>query len=121
MKNILRLIKYARKYWNLLIISGISMIAITLLNLVSPWMITKLMDILTGEFTEASMKAIGNIAVIIGATLILKIVFRFLNNYMGHKAAWNLVADMRVLVYDHMQKLSLRYYQDKQTGQLYQC
>lgn len=118
MKNILRLIKLAKPYWNLLIISGISLIAITLLNLVSPWMITKLMEILTGDFTEASMGVIGNIAIIIGATLILKIVFRFLNNYLGHKAAWNLVADMRVLVYDHMQKLSLRYYQDKQTGQL---
>ncbi|MDK2801001.1 MAG: ATP-binding cassette, subfamily bacterial [Clostridiales bacterium] len=33
-------------------------------------------------------------------------------------AAWRLVADMRVLVYEHLQKLSLRYYHDKQTGQL---
>lgn len=118
MKNIIRLIRYARPYWSLLIISGFSLIAITLLNLVTPWMITRLMDILTGDFNEASINAIGNIAIIIAAALILKIVFRFLNSYMGHKAAWNLVADMRVLVYDHMQKLSLRYYQDKQTGQL---
>ena len=36
MKNILRLIKYAKPYWNLLIISGISLIAITLLNLIGP-------------------------------------------------------------------------------------
>ena len=45
-------------------------------------------------------------------------MFRFLNSYLSHKAAWNLVADMRVRVYDHLQKLSLRFYQDKQTGQL---
>jgi len=118
MKNVFRLIRYAKPYWGYLVISGISLIAITLLNLVTPWMITRLMDILTGDFSESSIEAISNIAVIIAAALLLKIVFRFLNNYMGHKAAWNLVADMRVLVYDHLQKLSLRYYQDKQTGQL---
>lgn len=119
MKNILRLVKYAKPYWNLLIISGISLIAITLLNLIGPWMITDLMEILTGDdFSAASMGPITNITIIIAATYLLKVVFRFLNSYIGHKAAWNLVADMRVRVYDHLQKLSLRFYQDKQTGQL---
>jgi ATP-binding cassette subfamily B protein/subfamily B ATP-binding cassette protein MsbA len=119
MKNILRLVKYAKPYWGLLVISGISLIAITLLNLIAPWMITNLIELLTSDdFGAASMGAITEISIIIGATYILKIVFRFLNGYIGHKAAWNFVADMRVRVYDHLQKLSLRFYQDKQTGQL---
>ncbi|OPZ90724.1 MAG: putative ABC transporter ATP-binding protein [Firmicutes bacterium ADurb.Bin419] len=44
--------------------------------------------------------------------------FTYLNRYFSHVAAWNLVGDMRVLVYEHLQKLSLSFYQDKQTGQL---
>lgn len=118
MKNIIRLIKYAKPYWNLLIISAVSLIAITLLNLLSPWLIRELISILTGKFDSSSMKSIRNIAIILTATYIAKILFRYLNNYLSHVAAWNLVADMRVLVYDHMQKLSLRFYHDKQTGQL---
>lgn len=119
MKNILRLVKYAKPYWGLLIISGISLIAITLLNLIAPWMITDLIKILTSDdFGAASMGAIIRITIIIAATYLSKIVFRFLNSYIGHKAAWSFVADMRVRVYDHLQKLSLRFYQDKQTGQL---
>lgn len=118
MKNLIRLVKYAKPYWHLLIISGVSLLAITAINLLGPWMIKNLVAILTGDFSESSMSAIWNIAIILAAAYLLKILFRYLNNYLSHKAAWNLVADMRVRVYDHLQKLSLRYYQDKQTGQL---
>lgn len=118
MKNILRLVKYARPYWYLLIISAFSVIAITVLNLIGPQLITELIDILSGDFDKGSMAAIRSLALILAATYLLRILFRFLNNYLSHKAAWNLVEDMRVKVYDHLQKLSLRYYQDKQTGQL---
>ncbi|MGE5612831.1 MAG: ABC transporter ATP-binding protein [Bacillota bacterium] len=118
MKNLKRLVKYARPYWGLLVISGSSILAITLLNLASPWLITRLVETLSGGFTEAYMGTVRDIALLLAGTYILKVLFRFLNNYMGHKAAWNLVADMRTMVYDHLQKLSLRYYQDKQTGQL---
>lgn len=118
MKNIIRLVKYARPYWHLLVISAFSIIAITVLNLIGPRLITWLIDILTDGFSEASLGNVRTIALALTATYILRILFRYLNSYLSHKAAWNLVADMRVRVYDHLQKLSLRFYQDKQTGQL---
>ena len=37
---------------------------------------------------------------------------------MAHVAGWNVVADIRSEVYQHLQHLSLRFYEDKQTGQL---
>lgn len=118
MKNVLRLVRYAKPYWFLLTVSGISILAITALNLLGPWMIRDLMDILTKDFSSASMTAVRNIALILAGTYVLRILFRYFNNYFAHKAAWNLVTDMRERVYDHLQKLSLKYYQDKQTGQL---
>lgn len=118
MKNLIRLIKYAKQYWGLLIISGISLLAITGLNLLNPWLLTKLISILTNKFNNTSLNLIWAIAIVLGITYIARAFFRYLNNYLSHKAAWNLVADMRVIVYDHFQKLSLRYYNDKQTGQL---
>lgn len=118
MKNLLRLVKYAKPYWNLLAIAGISILAITLLNLMGPLLIKELVAILTEDFSSSSMNKIWVIAILLAGSYLLKILFKYLNNYLSHKAAWNLVADMRVLVYDHLQKLSLRFYQDKQTGQL---
>jgi ATP-binding cassette, subfamily B, bacterial len=118
MKNIIRLIKYAKPYWGLLIISGISILAITALNLLTPWLIKEMIFILTNKLNSSSFNSIKNIAIILGIAFVARSVFRYLNNYLSHVAAWNLVADMRVVVYDHLQKLSLRYYHDKQTGQL---
>jgi len=118
MKNIIRLVKLAKPYWGLMIIASVSLLAITALNLLGPWLIKDLIAVLTENFSRESMNHIAMIAVMLAATYILKVVFRFLNNYLSHKAAWQLVADIRVMVYDHLQKLSLRFYQDKQTGQL---
>jgi ATP-binding cassette subfamily B protein len=118
MKNLIRLVKLARPYWKLLIIAGVSLLAITVLNLLGPWLIKDLVAILTGPFDRDSMAYILRIAAILAAAYAARVLFKFLNGYLSHLAAWNLVADMRVRVYDHLQKLSLRYYQDKQTGQL---
>jgi ATP-binding cassette subfamily B protein len=118
MKNLIRLIKYARPYWGFLIISALSLLGITAINLLTPWLIKELTQILTSDFNINSMTSIRRIAIILTVAYAVRAVFRYLNNYLSHLAAWNLVADMRVLVYDHLQKLSLRFYHDKQTGQL---
>lgn len=118
MKNLLRIVRHAKPYWGLLIVSGASLLAITALNLWIPWLITNLVSLLTDSFESADMGVILRIAILLAGIFLARILFKFLNSYMGHLAAWNLVTDMRVLVYDHLQKLSLRYYHDKQTGQL---
>jgi ATP-binding cassette, subfamily B, bacterial len=114
----MRLVKYTKPYWWLLAISACSILAITGLNLVGPLLIRKLTEILTGTMDETSLKSIRNITVLLVLVYLSRIVFRYLHSYLSHKAAYNLVTYMRVLVYDHLQKLSLRYYHDKQTGQL---
>jgi ATP-binding cassette subfamily B protein/subfamily B ATP-binding cassette protein MsbA len=37
---------------------------------------------------------------------------------MAHVAGWGVVSDVRRHIYEHLQRLSLRFYEDKQTGQL---
>ena len=49
---------------------------------------------------------------------LLRVVFRFLSNYMAHRAAWYLVGDVRKKVYDKMERLDLSFFHDKQTGDL---
>jgi len=118
MKNLIRLIRYARPYWSLLILTVVSTFAITALNLLVPWMVRDLVSLLTNTLDSGAMRHIVVISGVLFISYLVKIVFSFMRNYLSHKAAWNLVADMRVTVYDHLQKLSLRYYHDKQTGQL---
>ncbi|MBC7237193.1 MAG: ABC transporter ATP-binding protein, partial [Chloroflexi bacterium] len=43
---------------------------------------------------------------------------QFLRNYMAHVAGWGVVADARRHIYTHLQRLSLHFYEEQQTGQL---
>ena len=52
------------------------------------------------------------------ALYLLKILFRFLSNYMAHKAAWQLVQDIRMKVYNHIQSFSMGFFHNRQTGEL---
>lgn len=117
MKNFFRLLKYARRYWWLMGTAGVSLLAITALNLVTPWLVRELVSALT-EGRGDILSFIRSTAVILVAAYVSRAVFTYLYRYLSHVAAWNLVSDMRVKVYEHLQKLSLRYYHDKQTGQL---
>jgi ATP-binding cassette subfamily B protein/subfamily B ATP-binding cassette protein MsbA len=42
----------------------------------------------------------------------------FLSAYFSHIAGWGVVADVRKFIYERMQRFRLRFYEDKQTGQL---
>ena len=55
--------------------------------------------------------------VLVGLYL-LRIVFRFLSNYLAHKAAWYLVGDLRTRTYDKLEHMHMGYFHDKQTGDL---
>lgn len=119
MKNIIRIIRYARPYWRYLIIAGLSLLAVTGLNLVTPMLIRNLIAILnTEEGTPSLLSSIKYLAFLLFIAYLARAVCTFLYRYLAHVAAWNLVADMRVRVYNHLQSLSLRYYHNRQTGEL---
>lgn len=118
MNNYIRILKQARPYWKYLIMTGISLLAISILNLLTPWKVRDLVNLLSSENISGEIRNIQNIALILTGAYIGRALFTYLYRYLSHVAAWKLVADMRVLVYEHLQKLSLSFYQDKQTGQL---
>lgn len=119
MRYLLKLVKIAKPYWGYLIISAISLIALTGLNLIGPWLVRSLIGIITNISQYPNAKEdIIKISLILILSYILGIVFQFLRNYFSHYAAWHLVADVRIMVYDKLQNLSYRYFVDKQTGQL---
>ena len=117
MKNVLRLIKYSRAYWKYLIIAMISLVVMTAAQLYSPWVVRDLIALMTAKDPNLGHKALI-LALILGVSYLLQSICQYFRAYYTHFAAWHFVSDMRVKVYDHLQKLSLKYYHDKQTGQL---
>ncbi len=118
MKMLLRLLRYARPYQKYLIATALSTIVVTGLNLIAPRLISRLVAMMTSDTAMLSLHGVYQLAGGLLAVYLVRIGFSFCQQYLSHKASWNLVAEMRTAVYDHLQKLSLRFFHNKQTGQL---
>ena len=128
MKVIIKVYKSAQKYWKYIIVSSIFSLVTIGLNLITPRLTQNMVKILENNSNSTILYNIGYnktaldkiifIAIILFAAFFLRTVMQFLYSYIAHYAAWNYVADIRSKVYGHLQRLSVSYYHDKQTGQL---
>jgi ATP-binding cassette subfamily B protein len=119
MKNLSFIYRFARKYSFTLFLTILSMLLLVGAQLVVPWIIRDLIDTVTGNnLTQETLKSIGTLTLIVFIVLVARAGLAFLRSYMAHIAGWGVVSDVRKFVYDHVQHLSLRFYEDKQTGQM---
>lgn len=110
---------YAKKYTGSLIITAISMLALVGVQLFIPWIIKTLVSMVTNPGIAAeTMATVTKLTLLVFFIFIARSILQFLRSYVAHVAGWGVVADVRKFVYDHMQRLSLRFYEDKQVGQL---
>ncbi len=119
MKTLAFLFGYAKKYMTPLIITIVSMILLVGVQLLNPWIVKQMIATVKDQvFTEASMDIILRLALLALGVYLARGVLRFFRSYMAHVAGWGVVADARRHIYRHLQRLSLRFYEDKQTGEL---
>ena len=115
MKLLWRVAKEAAKYKGLLILGGLATLSLLFLNLAAPRYLSQIVGVVQrGEDVREAI----NIALILLALYGGRIVLRFLASYIPHVAAWRLVEDIRVKVYNHIQSFSMKYFHNKQTGDL---
>jgi ABC-type multidrug transport system fused ATPase/permease subunit len=93
-------------------------LALTLVNLAAPRLLSDMTQIVSDGVTESGLRMITTLTILLTLLYLLRVVFRFLSNYLAHKAAWNLVQDLRIKVYEKIQGLSMSFFHDKQTGDL---
>ena len=119
MKPFQLIFTYARKYKLSLFVTAASMLALVGLQLLIPWIIKLLIaEITASDTTRVAMDYVTRLTLIAMAIFIARAGLQFVRSYMAHVAGWGVVADVRKYIYDHMQRLSLRFYEDKQVGQL---
>jgi len=118
MKLIWRLAHEVKQYRGLIVVAMISTLAITIINMLGPWILRNVISLLTGGLDESAFRSILNFAILLLVINALKILFRFLSNYLAHKAAWNTVTRVRLIVYEKIQSFSLGYFDNARTGDL---
>ena len=118
MKMLWKLTKEAARYKGLYILAILSTLALTILNLSAPKILSSMTGVVEKGVDDAALTVISRLALMLLILYLLRILFRFLNNYLAHKAAWYLVGDLRSRLYDKLQTLDLGFFHDKQTGDL---
>ncbi|MDP4087881.1 MAG: ABC transporter ATP-binding protein [Bacillota bacterium] len=118
MKLLWRLGKEAIQYKGLYVIAILSTLALTMINLAAPKILSSMTALVSQGANDNYKEILAKLTVILILLYLLRILFRYLSNYLAHKAAWNLVEDLRVRVYSHIQGLSMYFFGNKQTGDL---
>lgn len=119
MQSLAFLVRYARNYTGTLIVTVVSMLLLVAAQLVIPWIIkTMVADVTDPAGSTISYDTVTRLTLLAFGVFIARAGLQFLRSYMAHIAGWGVVADARVLIYEHLQKLSLRFYSNRQTGQL---
>ena len=118
MKMLWRLSREAIRYKSLYIIAILSTLGLTAVNLAAPKALSAMTGIVERGVDDAGLKQIGVLTAVLVGLYLLRILFRFLSNYLAHKAAWYLVGDLRTRTYDKLERMHLGYFHDKQTGDL---
>ncbi len=110
---------YARRYVWALVVAAVSMLLLVGIQLLLPWIIRTLIALITDQgLSASSMNEVSRLALLALGVYVLRAGMEFVQSYISHYAGWGVVADVRKHIYEHMQRLSLRFYEDKQTGQL---
>ncbi len=120
MQHIARLVAISRDYWRWMVIALIAMLGVTAANLTGPWLIRSLIGTIeesSGHGTVAATQVV-NISAALLLVYALRPALRALQTWATHVAGWGSVAAARKEIYEHLQRLSPRYYSHTQTGQI---
>lgn len=117
MKTMLKILGAAKKYRIFMLITAIVTILNSIFSLYTPRLIQRLVNLIAADPSALSAEA-PRLAVIFLLVSFAIFITQALKVYLGHHAAWHFVEELRVKLYDHIQRLSPAFFSDKQTGQL---
>ncbi|MBO5649583.1 MAG: ABC transporter ATP-binding protein [Clostridia bacterium] len=112
-----RLLTLASNHIGTMILACVGIVGAAILNLVTP----ALLRAFTASLEEPGMLTHKMLFVYAGVLLIAYLVralCRAISLGVAHIAAWRFVGELTLKLYDKLEQLSLRYFQDKQTGDL---
>ena len=115
MKVFLRLLKYLKAYWRWVVISTICLLLLTILNLLPPLFQRQIIDDVVGERLLGRLpRLVLGLAGVYALTHFLRSVDLYLRHVLGER----FLLDLRVLLYDYLQRLSISFFESRQTGEI---
>ena len=118
-KSLKFVFKRAQEYAGALALTMVSMLLLVGVQLSAPWIVKTMVAMVTDPTAGPEAASfVTRLALLALGVYVVRTGLQFLRSYMAHVAGWSVVADVRSEIYGHLQRLSLRFYADKQIGQL---
>jgi subfamily B ATP-binding cassette protein MsbA len=115
MKVFLRLLKYLKPYWRWVTLSIACLLLLTVLNLLPPLFQRQIIDEVVGEGLLDRLPAL--ILGLVGVYALARLL-NFGEQYLRHVLGERFILDFRVLLYDYLQRLSVSFFENQQTGEI---
>lgn len=115
MSTYMRLLNYIKPYVAKLVVAIICIIVASSANLSVPWIIKNVID---DVLTNKDMVMLNIIAGGIAVIYLIKGIFYYGQTYLMSFIGQRVVIDIRAGVYRHLQRLSLSYFEKRQTGSI---
>lgn len=110
-----RLLTYIQPYRGWMTISIIALLFSVALNLILPLVVQNLVDVV---LIDNNMPRLNQLAIGLFVVFIVQAIFSFLHRYSLAFVGERAIADIRIELYSHLQKLSLRFYAENRTGEI---
>jgi len=117
MKLLAQLVSSSKKYWGYLILSLVAIAGMTAAQLYAPLVVRQLTGMAVDSDPRLAEQAL-RLGLILAAVYLAQVICSYIRSYYTHYAAWHFVADLQIKVYEKLQNLSMKFYHDKQTGQI---
>ncbi|MBE7122076.1 ABC transporter ATP-binding protein [Bacillus cereus] len=112
-----RLLSYMRPYKGLLALAFLFLVGATVTEMMGPFLIKQFLDehLVPRNFEQSALVTLFVVYII---AHLLKVLFTYLDLLYFQNIAFKIVQDMRVEVYEHVQKLSLSFFDRTPIGTL---
>ena len=115
MREFSKLLKYARPYTRSLIFAFLSLVLTSIITLILPLIVR---NIINAAVVSQDQAALDRLTLDLILIICLQLVFAVLTNYILGFVANRITADFRIEFFDHVQHLSLRFFQNRRVGEL---
>lgn len=114
-KLLRRIQEYARPYWGNITIVLISIIVISFIELIPPLIFRRFIDVVipSKDFRQLTILALAMIAIPVLSGLI-----GIIERYFSAKAGEGIIFDLRQEMYDHITRMSLRFFTHTRSGEI---
>lgn len=114
-KMMVRILSYFKPYWKQMLLALISIIAISLLGLVSPMVIRSIVD---KALPQKNLKLLSLLIIVSILSTILLSLLQVGQSYLNTWIAKHIILNMKNEMYLHLQKMSLAFFSTAQPGEI---